>query len=138
MRKTTLLILSLLLAACASPSRLAAPEPGPPIERDMVWQLVAIRGKEVKTSSVTLSINTETNSLFGQAACNRYFANYTLSGSSLSLQPLTHTDMQCPEADMLAEERYLNLLQKADSISWTAYELVLYQRNREILRYELR
>lgn len=136
--KKTAAILLLLLSACTVQKQQANVPDMPPLSRDAVWQLVAIRGKEVtKSTNITLTINPETSTISGQSACNRYSANYTLNGNSLSTSNIQLTKIQCPEPDMLAEERYITFIKKADAISWTAYELTLFQHNREILRFEI-
>ena len=43
----------------------------------------------------------------------------------------------CPESDMNAERRYLSLLTKATHMKIGLYTLILYQQNKEILRFEL-
>ncbi|MBQ8703710.1 MAG: META domain-containing protein [Bacteroidales bacterium] len=138
-----------LLAACG------APKPTPTadaaalrFDKEQVWQLVAQRGKEVASTAdpVLLMFHPESGTLRGRVACNRYFADYKLrldrvaaDGSHYRLEVLyvSGGDVQCPEGDMAAQERYLALLAKADACLLTPVALTLFQKGREVLKYEL-
>lgn len=145
-----ILIISLLLSACGGTKnslQKAGTEPPLAPEKGQVWQLVALRGKEVSRTSdiITLSFNPEAGTISGKAPCNSYFGNYTLQLYHSTTSPLYHlaisdvgsTKVYCNEADMNAESRYLTLLPKADAIRIDAYTLTLFQKDKEILRFEL-
>ena len=113
-----------------------------------MWQLVAIRGKDVSRTSniITLSFNPEAGTISGKAPCNSYFGNYKLRPNTqqqdgdyytLGFSDIGSTKVYCTEADMNAESRYLSLLPKADALRIDAYTLTLYQKGKEILKYEL-
>ena len=99
-------------------------------------------------TSITLSFNPEAGTLRGQSSCNTYSADYTLSHSStpssspsatLRLSNLTHTDIQCTEAQMNTEERFLALLAKANhlSLSPDGWTLTLSAKGRNPLVFSL-
>ncbi len=143
-----LIMLTISLAACgttqhntASTTELLQPD------KDQVWQLVAIRGRDVNQSSVvTLILNPATGNLSGKANCNNYYAEFKLRPlqstpegdiHGLSINGLGIGQTRCPDADMNAEGRYTALLEKADKMMITAYTLTLYQKGKEILKYEV-
>ena len=145
------LIACLLLPACGN-SKSAAIDTAQHItlapEKGQVWQLVAMRGKAVSrtTDIITLTFNPEAGTISGKATCNSYYGNYRLKLDSktpegdnytLKLSDVGSTKVFCNEADMNAESRYISLLPKADALHIDAYTLTLYQKGKEILRYEL-
>lgn len=147
MRHILLLLLPLVVSCSA---RKAATPATPPLQfdKEQVWQLVAQRGKEVAPSAdpVILMFHPESGTLRGRVACNRYFADYglrldrvTAEGTyySLSISDVSGGDVQCPEGDMAAQNRYLALLDKADVCLLTPYSLTLFQRGKEVLKFEV-
>jgi heat shock protein HslJ len=131
--------------ACGSSKSAASSEEPLSLQKEQVWQLTAMRGRHVK-ALITLSFNTEAATLNGTATCNRYGADCRLAYSAnlpegyrytVAVDNLTAGTTLCPEADMNAEARYLALLPKADALLLTAYNLTLFQRDKEILRFEL-
>lgn len=138
-----------LLAGCAGGGK-AAVNVGEALQfdKEQVWQLVAMRGKElpVQADPVIFMLHPESGTLRGRIACNRYFADYkvtldkvTAEGTryTLSVMYVSGGDVQCPEGDMAVQERYLALLAKVDACLLTPYTLTLYQRGKETLKYEL-
>ena len=141
----------LLLAACGN-SKPAAKDAAQHLtlapEKGQVWQLVAMRGKAVSRTDniITLTFNPEAGTVSGKATCNSYYGNYRLRLDSqtpesdnytLKLSDVGSTKVYCNEADMNAESRYISLLPKADALRIDAYTLTLYQKGKEILKYEL-
>ena len=117
-------------------------------DKEQVWQLVALRGKEVAVNGdpVIFMLHPESGTLRGRIACNRYFADYTLrsgkvdaEGTHYSMQVtyISGGDVQCPEGDMALQERYLALLAKTTDCLLTPYTLTLFQRGKEIIKFEL-
>ena len=147
------MLLSLMIAACASSSdgvRATSLTEVRPLDRNQTWQLVSMRGREVKPASgvspTTIFFNTEAGTYGGHTACNGYGGNFSASLISqdaegdrykLTLKPGATGSVGCPDAVMNAEERYLALLRKADGMLITAYSLSLTQRGKEILKFEL-
>ena len=148
--KTTLLLLTaLLLTSCGSSRKTSVNEESAlQFDKEQVWQLVSIRGKEVKSSDgvVTLMFYPEGNAIRGLIACNRYFADYTMrfnkvspegSHYELKITDLSGGDVQCPEGDMAVQDRYLALLEKSHACLLTPYTLTLFRNGKEVLKYEL-
>lgn len=118
------------------------------LQKGQAWQLVSVRGRATKGKPDTvLEFNTEAGTLRGRTACNRYFADIvfirlvsnTAEGSlyTLEFSNMSPGDVQCPDGDMNAERLYISLLSKADRMLLTAYTLTLYQKGKEILKFEL-
>ena len=148
--KSNLLILlfSCLLAAFSTNGNSTLPNP---IQDDIsLWQLVSIKGRTIQYADeqqpITLQINTESNTISGHSGCNNYFANYRLGKpcsskelpylQHISISQINSTKMVCPDNFMQLEQKYLPLLEKANRIQMTDDELILYQNNKEILRYD--
>ena len=137
------------LISCGGHSKLK-PTQQPPLEPDkeQVWQLVCMQNRSLDRSgaAVTLVLNPEAGTATGQTTCNEYTFSYTLSKPTShndgDLYPVSFTfwgsgNIMCPESDMNAERRYLSLLTKATHMKIGLYTLILYQQNKEILRFEL-
>lgn len=151
----TLNILSLLLAAalvCAcSGQRKTTQQPAASCQlpaKEQVWQLVRQQGRPLPANSatITLIVNPEARTANGQAPCNPYSFSCTISNPihspegdfyDLTLKPLGSGSTRCTEAEMNAEQRYLSALARTTRLRLTATTLTLYQKDREILHYEL-
>lgn len=146
-----LLLLTVLLACCGTSKEAtqSAAEAALTPEKHQVWQLVAIRGKEVSRTAdvMTLTLNPEAGTLRMEGPCNRYGAAYkarltaqTPDGDryTLRVERLTGGGTQCPDAEMNAESRHTALIAQADEMVLSAYTLTLWQRGKEVLKYELR
>ena len=151
------LVACLLLTACggsnkarsgADTATLAAKAEALAPEKGQVWQLVAVRGKAVSRTAglTTLTFNPEAGTISGKTACNTYYGSYRLRLEAstaegyryaLAFSDIGSGDTRCPEADMNSEARYMALLPKADAMCVDAYTMTLYQRGKEILKYEL-
>ena len=145
------LVACLLLTACGgtkSAGSTATQQEALAPQKGQVWQLVAMRGKAVSRTKdlITLTFNPEAGTLSGKASCNSYYGSYRLRLDSqrpegdnytLKLSEVGSTKVYCNEADMNAEARYLALLPKADALMIDAYTLTLFQKGKEILKYEL-
>ena len=148
----------LLLASCSPFSTLRSPlstlhSPLPTLDKEAVWQLVSLAGRPVQQSTViTLQFNPEAGTLRGQSTCNTYCADYTLShppshsatqplshSATLKLSHLSHTDIQCAEAQMNTEERFLALLAKTNQLSLSpdGWTLTLSAKGRNPLVFSL-
>lgn len=134
--------------SCTAPKEATDSAGALQLDKEQVWQLVAQRGKEMapSTDPIILMFHPESGTVRGRVACNRYFADYTLhldrvsaEGTRYDLKVLyiSGGDVQCPEGDMAEQNRYLALLGKADACLLTPYVLTLYQRGKEILKFEL-
>lgn len=144
-------MVALVLAGCASSSGTSA-DPTPAAtyapEKSQVWQLVAMRGKEVPRTGnlTTLMLNSESGTLWGHTACNRYFADFTMklkkadpvaTHYEIKISYVGQSQVQCPEDEMEFQQRYLGLLPKVTSATLSATVMTLYSRDKEVLKYEV-
>lgn len=117
-------------------------------QKEQVWQLVSMQGRTTNlvAATPTLCFNPEAHTASGFAYCNSYSFRYESipvdiqpdgDYHTLSLEPWGTGELGCPEADLNAEQRYLSLLAKATSFRLTSTTLTLFQRNKEILYFEL-
>ena len=100
-----------------------------------------------KELGLSLVINPDAGVATGFAYCNEYTfkLELVLAGSqpdgdyyTIHLGLWGSGNLSCPEADMNAEQRYLSLLAKASRLRITATTLTLFQRDKEILHFELK
>ena len=97
-----------------------------PVLADSEWQLVSLGGVPVlEGTSVTLSF-VEEGQVSGSAGCNRYGAEVTLDGSSITIGTPFTTRMMCAQEGVMEQEQsYLTALQAATSISVSGGSLTL-------------
>ena len=147
-KRIVLILFTMVFFACstAKHNTAAIPDLLQP-DKNQIWQLVAMRSRNLNPASpVTLLLNPDTGIISGNANCNNYYAKFTIKPLrstpegdvfQLSVNSLSTGSTRCPDADMNAEQRYTALLEKADTMVLTAYTLTLYQRGKEILKFEL-
>jgi heat shock protein HslJ len=98
------------------------------------WRIEEIAGQGViDASDVTLTVSPE-GQVSGQAGCNRYTGGVELTGEGLTFGPLASTRMMCPEALMVQEARYFEVLSGVDrfDIDETG-ALVLYSLDEAVI-----
>lgn len=144
------LVLTMTMVACATPTAQSLGHTvGQPLDKRQTWQLTAIQGRDVDPGSkvTTLVINTEAGTATGHACCNTYTFRCALKNLEqqldgdyydLDLTLWESGSLACPEAEKNAEARYLMLLAKATRLRLTATTLTLFQKDKEILHFELR
>lgn len=81
---------------------------------------VALEGTEI-----TAFFDSAEDQVNGSAGCNSYFGGYIIDNSELSILQLANTEMACldPEGVMDQEQKYLEILQAAESYSTEDGEL---------------
>ncbi len=129
-RRTTLvgavLVLTALLAACATATQDPSPTPGAVLV-DSEWVLISLEGG-VLIADTQITLSFEEASLDGSAGCNTYRGSYSVSEDSLRLSALEWTEMGCPEPDGILdqEQAYLNALNAAARYRVDGDRLELY------------
>ena len=83
------------------------------------WELVSYVNADGEMTEVlpdaTVTAAFVDGNVAGSASCNRYFASYTVDGSSLTIGAAGSTMMMCPEPVMAQEAAYLAALSTAAS-----------------------
>ncbi|WP_067050400.1 META domain-containing protein [Methanofollis ethanolicus] len=114
-------------------AKAAPPEPKPLVGTN--WTLESLHTGDAVSSVIAGSEITaifgEDGKVAGSAGCNRYFASYNLSGSSLTFGPAGSTKMTCaePEGIMKQESTYLGLLEAVKSYTLEGDRLSLQDEN---------
>jgi heat shock protein HslJ len=110
-RLLTVTVLALLIAACADPGEQAAADP-----TTKAWTLQAgtLDGVDIPIIEgfpITLIFDQPEGTAGGKAACNQWFAGYTLSGNELTFTDIGQTMMACvDEGVMDSETAFLDAL----------------------------
>lgn len=106
LKRSVLVFAAVLLAACATPAGVpsAAPSPSPLILDGTSWVAKQIKG------AATLAEHQPTvafagGRVTGNASCNRYSAEFTQAGSSLTFGAVAQTAMACTDDKLNAQER---------------------------------
>jgi heat shock protein HslJ len=102
-----ILTLAVTLAACGAPA--AAADLG-----GTTWKLVsygppASATPAIPNASATLTFDKD-GKVSGNAGCNSFSGNYTLSGSQVSFGPIAATLMACSDASMQQEAAVFSVL----------------------------
>ena len=137
-----------MLTSCVSTNIQAPSHPDIwTLTKEQTWQLTSLNGRRIPdgSKSATLTFNPEAGILSGYATCNTYSAHYILADPRAGSEKLQFsifnfqfsTEIQCPEGDMNAEERFLATLKKATAILIHEHSLSIYQNDKEILHFEL-
>lgn len=75
--------------------------------------------------TITLQFEKELR-IYGQSACNRYFATYHLDGARPRFQSVGATRMMCREPAMALEGEYFAALEHVETYQLQADRLTLY------------
>lgn len=67
----------------------------------------------IDSSKVTINFNRE-GKIFGISSCNNYSSSYEITGENLTLTPPVGTLKACPQAIMMQERKFLDLLVKVN------------------------
>jgi len=112
-RAITLLVLTVMLAACATAEPASPSGEGNGL-MDSEWVLVSLNGGDlIEGKAVTLRF--AEGSIEGSGGCNTYGGSYTVSGEGLNLSDLYWTEMACmePGGIMAQEQAYFGVLNAA-------------------------
>ncbi len=105
------------------------------LERSSGWKLELLTNSRkeqvpvLKDAAVTLLIQNDRVS--GKSGCNRYFADFKVMGSELSIGKTASTMMACPEPLMKQERNYLEQLARVKSYAIENGELHFYSDSGE-------
>ena len=111
----TLMFLTVLYG-CSAPEGAAekdVAQEGEPMDiQTRTWRLDRLGDKVMPEGdkSPTLSLDPSSGRASGFAGCNRYFADYKLDGSSLTLGPVGATKRLCDKEAMAIEDAFLAAL----------------------------
>lgn len=131
-------ILSLLpfLAACTTVTGDENASSAPSAEHaslaESAWLIVGIDGESVSGTDYNLLFGP--SRMGGQAGCNRFSGDYSISGGRLTSGPLMATRMVCPEPRMGHERKAMALLARPVTIRFLAGNALLLTSENGSLR----
>ncbi len=116
-------------------------------DKNIEWKLVKMNAREVDEAvNVTLRFNPETLNFNAFAGCNNVSGRYKVepdrsvtseyTSYRFSFSDISRQKMQCPDNQMKFEGKFLAAMGKVNTCHLSAYELVLLQNDRELLRFE--
>jgi Heat shock protein len=146
MKRNTFLILFALIvlfSACKQKENLQKSYNKAPIETleltQTQWHLIKIGAMKPKLiredQSINIVFDKDNLHFAGFSGCNRYFGNFNKKKSSIKLENIGATKMDCPENDMSIENKYLPLLDKVDNYTIHTDTLFLSQGIRILLTF---
>lgn len=129
------------VSSCRSQQKAAVVEMKTEFDANVVWKLVAMRGRDVTYAEgqklVTAQFNPESHILSGCSGCNQYFANYKNDDKGhLTVGEMNGTKMACPVPFMKMERSYMPLLQKVNGYRLTEQNLELLQDGEVVLLFD--
>ncbi|TCI01334.1 META domain-containing protein [Corallincola luteus] len=102
------------------------------------WKLLSIDGQQILTPENRREIHLVLGAdgrAHGFAGCNRFFAQYELSGEQLQIDAIGGTKMACPD-EMAAEKAFLAALGVIDSFKIEGQKLILLQNGSPLMQLE--
>lgn len=120
----------LLTAACYAPTQTSAPSPAPAEASPLFetrWAVSELDGAPPSLPGVSLTlIFGGKDTIIGDGGCTGFRGSFVLSGSSITLGPLSAGTASCGQAVDRQEQAYLQALQTAVSYSLAGTDLVLF------------
>jgi len=106
---------------------MGSPSPGDNPLEGTAWVLVTLNGTPVLAGSEITIVFGDSDNLSGSSGCNTYNGTYQVSGSALSVGPLSGTNSLCvsPEGIMEQETLYKSTLSSATGFQATANQLTI-------------
>ena len=103
------------------------------------WRLARLNGEAVRVAEGTslphIALHGDTDRVAGFGGCNRFFGQYSTSGSEISIQPLGGTRASCSGTDAM-EQAFIRALAASDRYSLNGGQLTLSGGGRQILVFE--
>ena len=88
----------------------------------------------IEGSEITAIFDSSEGQVKGSAGCNNYFAGYKVDDNQLSIYDAGSTSMFC-EGVMEQENRYLALLQGAETFQIQSGQLLIFCSGNQVLTY---
>jgi len=118
-------LLGVLLIACSSAGSGESPAPSPLDIQGIEWRAVSVAGRApVATHIPTIKLNG--TRVEGNAGCNSYGGDVTITGGSIKVGPVMQTEMACADPNAMAMEgAFVAALSAATSIEIRDGKLVI-------------
>ena len=107
---------------------------------DRKWYLTEIEGDNniivINEKNPFIEFDFESSKISGNTSCNNFFMDYTIDNNNIHFGPIATTKMACP--DVIDQEyRFLNALERIDSLEISNNVLFLYENEIPILKFKI-
>lgn len=100
------------------------------------WELRELNGRQLGNSRAYIEFDTASRRLSGDASCNRFFGNYTLSRGAFKATGVGSTRRACTDTEsMRVENAFLRVLERATSLTRNGNNLVLFRGATRLARF---
>ena len=101
------------------------------------WELTELNGRQQRDSKAFVEFDESAMRLSGDAGCNRYFGNYTLSRGTFNAKGVGSTRRACSDREIMrVENAFLNVLQRATSLRRNGNNLLLLRGSTQLARFK--
>jgi len=111
-----LFVFSIILVSCNSENSIEKLE-------SQNWEVTQINDSKDLSKTPTLSFNVAEKTIHGNAGCNNYFGDYTVTETNVAFNKMGATKMMCP--DISVEDQFLETLEKVTMYKFEGDKLVL-------------
>jgi heat shock protein HslJ len=134
-KKGLLALLAVVVLAALAACSATGPASGDPLDGTS-WVLVGY-GLAALLPGTEITASFEDGQVRGSAGCNSYGGSYQVSGDSISVRELFHTEMAClePEGVMEQEQTYLQYLGGVETFSVSHGQLHMTRADGETLTF---
>jgi heat shock protein HslJ len=100
------------------------------------WELKELNGRQLRDSRAFIEFDVSSRRLSGDAGCNRFFGNYTLSRGAFNAAGVGATRRACSDAEtMRTENAFLRMLERATSLTRNGNNLTLFRGGTRLARF---
>ena len=100
------------------------------------WELRELNGRQLRDSRAFIEFDVSSRRLSGDAGCNRFFGNYTLSRGSFTTSGVGATKRACSDTEtMRTENAFLRVLDRATGLTRNGNNLVLFRGETRLARF---
>ncbi len=126
--------LSLSFTSCCMPCTKSAPKIGD--LENASWRLIEMDLNPIENSQITMTFDANEKTMYGTAACNNFFAGYTLYKAkgekpNIKFGNIGSTRKMCP--DMAEEEKFVALLPSVERIKLEGDYILLINAEKQMV-----
>lgn len=129
--KLLLLLMSLSLISCKSTDMAKAKQKSNELKSGN-YKVVSLEKSNLDDQKITINFDPESNSINGNANCNDYRFEFTLTDETIKMKPGIATKMYC-EDNMETEKKFIKLMSQVKYISQSDDFLYLKDQKNQLL-----
>jgi heat shock protein HslJ len=99
------------------------------------WRLIEVNGVRATNTKAFIEINNNRNRFTGNAGCNQIFGGVSVTGRQIRFTKIGTTRMACTGAANRIERDVVNTLPRVTRYEQVGDKLLLYRRNRLVMRF---